>query len=134
MNPTSYAGELSPKQAYESWKEGHAVIVDVRTREERHFVGQVPGVLAIEWAKGITMEANSAFISILENQIPNKDTPVLFLCRSGARSHQAAMAAAAHGYGKAYNILQGFEGDRNQLGQRRQTNGWISSGLPWTQS
>ncbi len=134
MNRMPYAGELTPQQAYELWKEGRGVVVDVRTQEERHFVGQVPGAVAIEWARGLTMEHNDAFMATLESQVPDKATPVLFLCRSGARSHHAAALAAQHGYAKAYNILQGFEGDKNSAGQRRQVNGWIAAGLPWSQS
>jgi rhodanese-related sulfurtransferase len=134
MNTIPYAGELTPLQAHEWWKDGRAVIVDVRTQEERHFVGQVPGTLAIEWGKGMMMQPNEQFVSTLENKVPDKYSPVLFLCRSGARSHQAAMAAAQHGYTKAYNVLQGFEGDKNSAGQRRRLNGWVAAGLPWIQN
>jgi rhodanese-related sulfurtransferase len=59
---------------------------------------------------------------------------VLFLCRSGARSHHAAQLATENGYTAAYNILEGFEGDKNAQGQRRSVNGWVAAGLPWQQS
>lgn len=134
MNSISYAGELTPQQAYELWKDGRAVIVDVRTQEERHFVGQVPGTVAMEWASGMVMQRNEDFAQMLQSQVPDKATSVLFLCRTGARSHQAAALAAQLGYTKAYNILQGFEGDKNSLGQRRQVNGWVAVGLPWSQN
>jgi len=134
LNFLTYAGEVTPQQAYELWKDGEAIIIDVRTQEERIFVGQIPGTLGIEWASGITMQGNADFARMLETQVPDKKKPVLFLCRSGARSHHAATVAAEQGYVKAYNILEGFEGDKNPLGQRRQLNGWVAAGLPWTQS
>lgn len=134
MNTLPYAGEVSPQQAYAQWKDGEAIIVDVRTQEERNFVGQIPGTLGIEWASGMAMTRNANFAGMLEAQVADKTKPVLFLCRSGARSHHAATAAAQLGYVKAYNILEGFEGDKNPAGQRRQLNGWVAAGLPWVQS
>jgi rhodanese-related sulfurtransferase len=58
---------------------------------------------------------------------------VLFLCRSGARSHDAAIAATAAGYTQCYNVLEGFEGDRDAHGHRGALNGWQAAGLPWQQ-
>jgi len=63
-----------------------------------------------------------------------KQAPVLFICRSGGRSHNAALTAARSGYADAYNVLEGFEGDRNQEGHRNTVGGWRAAGLPWTQS
>ena len=37
----------------------------------------------------------------------------MFLCRSGARSNAAAEAATRAGWKEAYNILEGFEGDKD---------------------
>jgi len=58
--------------------------------------------------------------------------PVLFICRSGARSHNAAMLANQAGY-EAYNVLEGFEGDRDPQGHRNTVGGWRAAGLPWVQ-
>jgi rhodanese-related sulfurtransferase len=55
------------------------------------------------------------------------------MCRSGARSHQAAIAAHAAGYAHSYNILQGFEGDKDASGHRNGIGGWRFAGLPWIQ-
>jgi len=59
---------------------------------------------------------------------------VLFLCRSGGRSHDAAVAATAAGFGACYNVLQGFEGDRDPDAHRNTVGGWRAAGLPWSQS
>ena len=62
-----------------------------------------------------------------------KDEPVMFLCRSGVRSHQAAIAATQAGWREAYNILEGFEGDKDTEGHRNTLGGWRKAGLPWIQ-
>jgi rhodanese-related sulfurtransferase len=58
---------------------------------------------------------------------------VLMLCRSGVRSIAAAQRATELGL-QAYNILEGFEGDPDALGQRNQIAGWRRRGLPWRQN
>jgi rhodanese-related sulfurtransferase len=58
---------------------------------------------------------------------------VLFLCRSGGRSHHAAVIAQALGYARAFNILEGFEGAKDAHGHRGTIGGWKVAGLPWVQ-
>jgi len=62
------------------------------------------------------------------------ETPVLFLCRSGARSRAAAMAMTRAGFQNAFNIAGGFEGDLDAKRQRGNEKGWKAEGLPWKQS
>ncbi|HKU46791.1 MAG TPA: rhodanese-like domain-containing protein, partial [Burkholderiales bacterium] len=76
---------------------------------------------------------NPEFIGELAASVP-KDTPVMFLCRSGARSHAAAEAAARAGWSEAYNVLEGFEGDKDPQEHRNTVGGWRKAGLPWVQS
>jgi rhodanese-related sulfurtransferase len=64
----------------------------------------------------------------------DKDAPVLFLCRSGARSRSAAIALTQAGYGRAYNVAGGFEGDLDGDRHRGHKNGWKAAGLPWKQT
>ena len=54
------------------------------------------------------------------------------MCRTGGRSHNAAVVAQQLGYANAYNLLEGFEGEANSLKQRTLINGWKHAGLPWT--
>ena len=61
-------------------------------------------------------------------------TPVLFLCRSGGRSAAAASVATAAGFGPAYNVAEGFEGDPDAHGHRGTVNGWKVAGLAWRQT
>jgi rhodanese-related sulfurtransferase len=127
-----YAGALLPAEAHELMKAG-GKLVDVRTDAEVHYVGAVPGSDHIEWSTFPEGEKNPHFIEQL-GKATKKDEPVMFLCRSGARSHNAAIAATQAGWKEAYNILQGFEGDKDGDGHRNTTGGWRFARLPWIQS
>jgi rhodanese-related sulfurtransferase len=61
-----------------------------------------------------------------------KDDVLLFLCRSGVRSRSAAAAATQAGYAQCYDILDGFEGNKDEQGHRKTLAGWCKEGLPWT--
>jgi rhodanese-related sulfurtransferase len=130
----SYSGALTPAEANEIWRSASgAKLVDVRTRAEWDYVGRIPGAVEIELLTYPGNRPNSAFVTELESKV-DKSAPVLFICRSGGRSHNAAMLALEAGYGEAYNVLEGFEGDRDSQGHRNTTGGWRAAGLPWTQS
>lgn len=107
-------------------------MVDVRTNEERKFVGYVPETTHIAWATGTSFNRNPRFLKELENKV-GKDKTILLLCRSGNRSALAAAAAYQAGFEQVYNILEGFEGDLNEQQQRNQSNGWRIRQLPWVQ-
>ena len=127
-----YAGALLPAESHALMKKG-AKLVDVRTQAELHFVGSVPGSETIEWNTYPEGQRNPAFLEELA-QVAHKDEPVMFICRSGVRSHSAALAAAQAGWTEAYNVLEGFEGDKNAEGQRNAVGGWKHANLPWVQS
>ena len=126
-----YAGALTPKEAHEIWQLAPgAKIVDVRTRAEWDWVGRIPGAEEIEWLHYPTNQPNSHFLAQLKQQV-DPEALVMFICRSGARSHNAACLASQAGYSECYNVLEGFEGDKDAHGQRGKTGGWRHSGLPW---
>jgi rhodanese-related sulfurtransferase len=126
-----YAGALLPAEAH-ALMQGGAKLVDVRTDAELNYVGGVPGSDHIEWSNFPDGERNPEFIEQLA-QVAKKDEPVMFLCRSGARSHNAAIAATQAGWKEAYNVLEGFEGDKDANGHRNTVGGWRKAGLPWIQ-
>jgi rhodanese-related sulfurtransferase len=129
-----YAGAMTPQEANEVRQLApNAAIVDVRTRAERDWVGRVPDAIEIEWATYPGMQPNPDFLKTLQHAVTS-DSLLMFLCRSGARSTAAAEAASAAGYPSCYNILEGFEGDKDANGQRNKINGWRHAGLPWSQS
>jgi rhodanese-related sulfurtransferase len=130
----SYAGTLLPDEAYALMQLlPKAKLVDVRTRAELEWVGRVPGSISIEWNSWPGGSRNLDFIAEFEALIGN-DAIAMFLCRSGVRSHSAAVAVTEAGHANAYNVLQGFEGDKDNGGQRNRLGGWRHCGLPWTQS
>lgn len=129
-----YDGALTPTEAHEllTLAPG-AKLVDVRTRAELTWVGGVPGSVEIEWQTWPDGAPNAAFGTELKAQV-DPESLVMFLCRSGARSGAAAAAAKQLGYTEAYNVLEGFEGDKDPLGHRNTVGGWRKAGLPWVQS
>lgn len=128
-----YAGAVSPAQAWALASSGRAVLVDVRSPEERAFVGYVPGSLHVPWASGTALTRNPRFVRELEAKLGGKDKAVLLLCRSGKRAALAAAAAAKAGLALSFGVLEGFEGDLDGKGQRGGLNGWRKHGLPWVQ-
>jgi len=130
-----YAGAVTPQEAFELLQgDPSVVLVDVRTNAERDWVGRVAipegRQLAVEWATYPGGVPNPAFGTQLES-VARKDQTLLFLCRSGVRSRHSARVATELGYANAFDILEGFEGDRDGEGHRKTVGGWCKAGLPW---
>ena len=126
-----YAGDVSPQLAWQWVQAGEAVLIDVRSDAEREWVGFVPGSIAVAWKQWPGMAMNPAFDDqILQAAMGGRK--LVLLCRSGVRSIAAARRATELGY-QAYNILEGFEGDADENGQRGRRGGWRFHGLPWKQ-
>jgi rhodanese-related sulfurtransferase len=136
----AYAGELRPTEAWDVLKaDPSAQLIDVRTPPEWTFVG-VPDLQAvgkkpvlISWQVFPDMHANPTFLDEVRRVAPSVDAPLLFICRSGARSRAAAEAVTAAGYRRCYNVAEGFEGQVNAERHRGRNAGWKAAGLPWTQ-
>lgn len=128
---SGYAGDVFPELAWQWLQSGQAVLVDVRTDAERDWVGGVPGALALAWKQWPGMAMNPGFDAGLQAAVP-AGVKVVLLCRSGVRSVAAARRATELGI-EAYNILEGFEGDLDENGQRGRRGGWRFRGLPWRQ-
>jgi rhodanese-related sulfurtransferase len=129
----AFAGSVTPDEAFELLAAGAARLVDVRTPEERLFVGYVPHSISAPWAIGTSFTRNPHFIGELESRA-SKDEVLLFMCRSGARSASAAEAAAHAHFRHAFNVLEGFEGDLDGERRRGTRAGWRFRGLPWVQN
>lgn len=126
-----YAGAMTPQEAYAFiTQQPDAVLVDVRSRAELELVGQIPQAKHIEWAFYPGMVANPEFAAQLQAAV-DPARPVVFLCRTGGRSHNAALLANQLGYQQVFNMLEGFEGEANAQKQRTLINGWKHAGLPW---
>ncbi|MEM5325346.1 rhodanese-like domain-containing protein [Paraburkholderia sp. JHI2823] len=134
-NQLPYAGAVSPAEAFELLQlDPRARLVDVRTRAELDWVGRPvvgDGQYAhVEWTRYPGGVPNAEFLAQLRSAVEG-DAPVLFLCRSAARSKLAAIEAAKAGFTKAYDLLEGFEGDKDSQGHRKTVSGWCFRGLPW---
>ncbi len=127
-----FAGLVYPPEAWALVQSGAGVLIDVRTPEERKYVGRVPETPHVAWRFGPDMAPNPHFVEQVQ-AIASKDKPVLLLCRSGIRSASAAEALTQAGYANAINVLEGFEGELDSHQQRGTYNGWRYHGLPWIQ-
>jgi rhodanese-related sulfurtransferase len=126
-----YAGALTPAEAHALMQAG-AKLVDVRTIPELLYVGRVPGSLPVEWQTYPGNHLNPEFLAKLA-QVAKPEDILMFICRSGARSHGAAAAATQAGWRESYNVLEGFEGDKDAAQHRNTVGGWRKAGLPWVQ-
>lgn len=97
--------EVTVQQAQEMLKSGEAVLIDVREPYEYTEIH----------AKDARLMPLSTFPQHL-NEIP-QDKDVLLICRSGARSGQAAMIASQAGLTRLYNVQGG-------------TLSWVQAKLP----
>lgn len=141
----SYAGDEEVGTVWDRLAaDPSAVLVDVRTRAEWTFVGLPDlrpvgrSVCLIEWQTYPNMSVNPAFLDELAAAVgapaERGEGPIYFLCRSGARSRSAAVAATAAGFRSSFNVADGFEGPLGPDGRRGGVAGWKAAGLPWTQS
>ena len=136
----AYVGDMTPQQTWDVMQsDAGAVLVDVRTNAEFAYVG-VPDLSTLGgetkfvcWVLFPGGKANPDFLDQLTAVAPDRQAQVLFMCRSGVRSRFAAAAATEAGFAHCYNILEGFEGDKDSAGHRGTIGGWKVAGLPWTQ-
>jgi rhodanese-related sulfurtransferase len=137
---TAYAGDITPKEAWDRLaSDPNAKLVDVRTQAEWVYVG-IPDLasldkkpLLVSWQVFPTMAKNDAFAQQIEAQGVKPGDTVMFLCRSGVRSKAAAELMTSLGFGAAYNILDGFDGQLDGERHRGTAGGWKAQGLPWAQ-
>ena len=130
-----YAGALTPAETYTLLEaDPGALLVDVRTNAERDWVGRVAinetQHAAVQWTQYPGGTPNPDFLIQLA-RVAEKGTTLVFLCRSGVRSQHAAKLATENGYTNSFNILEGFEGDKDSAGHRKSVGGWCKAGLPW---
>lgn len=140
-----YAGDLKAADAFRMLSENpSAVLVDVRTRAEWTYVG-IPELksigkapMLVEWQTFPDGQVDLHFVGRLSEALSEagaaKDAAVLFLCRSGARSRNAAIAMTEAGWRSCFNIVDGFEGPLDGSGHRNLLAGWRADGLPWRQT
>ena len=138
---------LTPKDAHEALEQDPSIVfIDVRDPIEVSFIGHAASMDAniplatathkFDPNKGAyQMQPNKAFLAQVKAAIAaadgGKDTPVFLMCRSGARSAVAARILLKAGYTNVWNIVEGFEGDKDKKTGTRSVNGWRNAELPW---
>ncbi|HXG52575.1 MAG TPA: rhodanese-like domain-containing protein [candidate division Zixibacteria bacterium] len=123
--------EITPRQAHEALAdEPDAVYIDVRT--EREFVAGHPrGAVNVPVAfpdpeRGMVL--NPDFVKVVESNFP-KEKKLILGCQAGPRSGAAARLLEHAGYEQVYNVIGGFGGMRDPMGNLL-APGWEGLGLP----
>jgi molybdopterin/thiamine biosynthesis adenylyltransferase/rhodanese-related sulfurtransferase len=101
--------EVSPAEVEPLRERGDSVIVDVRETSEWD-QGHVLGAVHI---------SKSYLEQQVENQIPDRDQPVVLYCAGGVRSLFAAQTLVQMGYTNVASLAGGFQA-------------WKTNGLPWS--
>lgn len=130
-----YAGALLPEEAFallqadpEKFK-----LIDVRSQAELDLVGSIPNSIQVEWQTYPDWVANPDFADEINHLNLPDDAILMFICRTGVRSDHAALACTRIGFSQCYNVIEGFEGDKDSEGHRGNVSGWKAKKLPWNQ-
>ena len=135
--------EVSPLEAHEILEQQeNAVLIDVRSTMEYNFVGHPLNAIHVPVKEPPGWDIQPEFVEkvrafLAEHRPENNqldDVPVLMLCRSGQRSALAGEMLIKNGFTSVYNVLEGFEGDKDENGHRNTINGWRFHRLPWEQT
>jgi rhodanese-related sulfurtransferase len=132
---------LTPKEAYELLEANpSAVIIDVRSSMEFLFVGHPKGAVHVAWIDEPDWKIDPNFPSHVRQVMlgglscdEEGCAPVVLICRSGKRSHEAGESLVKDGFRDVYNVLEGFEGELDDDHHRSTMGGWRFHGLPWEQ-
>lgn len=127
----------------------NVALIDVRTPSETMLIGYPTPIAAnipskfvdpdygYNAEKGVyKMIDNPTFVdevtAFLSSDAGQGIDTLLIMCRSGSRSAAAIGRLVEAGVDVTlYNVVDGFEGDKNENGVRA-VNGWRNAGLPWT--
>ena len=140
-----YSGDIPVADAWSDLaSKPDATLIDVRTAAEWNYVGapdldtigkathfiawnDLPsGHVPADFSARLRVELVIAGISV--------EAPLYFICRSGQRSRNAAIAATAAGHLHCFNVMDGFEGGLDPDGHRGTDGSWKAAELPWRQS
>lgn len=137
---------LTPTAAHRAKSADRSILfVDVRDPVEITFVGHPGGLDRIIPLRTTTHDVNREsgqyttypntrlvedFAALFSEHGVGRDHPLFLTCRSGSRSAAVARTLVAEGYTNIWNLIEGFEGDRDGNGVRA-VNGWRNAGLPW---
>ena len=133
---------LSPQETWDLMHlNNRAILVDIRSSMEFLFVGHPVGAVHIPCIDEPDWDINPDFVTdirklLLGGVSCDEDqacAPVILICRSGKRSHDAGIVLLEAGLTDIYHVDEGFEGELNEHHQRSSVGGWRFRGLPWEQ-
>lgn len=133
---------ISPKDAFEFLQlNNRAILVDIRSSMEFLFVGHPVGAVHIPWIDEPDWDINPNFVTEVRKLLlggiacdaDQACAPVILICRSGKRSHDAGIVMLKAGLTDVFHVDEGFEGELNEHHQRSSVGGWRFHGLPWEQ-
>jgi len=118
-----------------------AILIDIRSSMEYLFVGHAKGAVHVPWIDEPDWTENPHFVTdirklVLGGAVCSEGegcAPVILICRSGKRSHEAGKALLKAGFTSVFHVDTGFEGDLDENHHRSSINGWRFHGLPWEQ-
>lgn len=135
--------EITPPEAWDALQSSeNAVVLDVRSAMEFLYVGHPVGAINVPLKEPPAWEIDPGFVDKVRRSLREarggagkvEDLTILSICRSGQRSLTAAELLEAEGFKHVYNVLEGFEGNRDSENHRNTINGWRVHQLPWEQS
>lgn len=132
---------ITPQQAWDMCQSNsRALLIDIRSSMEYLFVGHPKGALHVPWIDEPDWVINPHFVTDVRKLMlggigdgSEGGVPVILICRSGKRSHEAAGILLKAGIGNVYHINEGFEGDLDDEHHRSTLGGWRHHNLPWEQ-
>jgi rhodanese-related sulfurtransferase len=133
---------VTPVEAWEIMQGNQRVVmIDVRSSMEYLFVGHARGSVHVAWIDAPSWTVNPNFVTEVRKVMLGgigmgehaDDAPVLLICRSGKRSHEAGKLLINNGFTEVYNVAEGFEGELDEHHQRSTVGGWRYHSLPWEQ-
>ena len=105
--------DVDPARVKQALESGDATVIDVREQYERD-AGHIDGTRHIELER-LASQADSI----------DRDKPVIFQCRLGARSAMAAQAFRAAGH-EAYSLAGGIDRWHSEGGALRPDEGYVA--------
>jgi rhodanese-related sulfurtransferase len=125
---------LPPKRALQFLQtQPDALFIDCRSEMEYLFVGHPVGAMHVAWNEAPDWAVNAQFVDEVRKLAGSPQRPIVLICRSGNRSHEAGEALERAGFTRVFNVEHGFEGELDENQRRNTRAGWRFDGLPWEQ-
>ena len=139
---THHVKSIAPRAAWDKLQQdSKALLIDVRSHMEFLFIGHPTGAINIPWIDEPDWTINPHFLREIRQLVlgglshdnTGHNVPILLICRSGKRSHEAGAYLMQNSFTNVFNISDGFEGELDEHHHRSTLGGWRFAGLPWEQ-